>query len=106
MPVLHLKLPKAKTIEGGRRCVNSKKDCWFPVMWVDAEKTMIQDEGDELAKQKIPKCAKLAMFEVEIECIFWIREWYSNFDRVTTSLAQVLRVLGSCAVDDPAIPDK
>ena len=31
---------------------------------------MIQDKGDELAKQEIPEYVKVAMSEVETECIF------------------------------------
>jgi len=39
-------------------------------MWVNALESMIQNEGDKLAKQEIPEYAKVAMSEVETKCIF------------------------------------
>ena len=50
-------------------------------------------------KKKISGCAKVAMSEIETECVFWINESHSDFDRVTDSLAEVSRVLESRAVD-------
>ena len=63
--VLHLELPLAKTIEEVKDVWKVKKNCRFTVMWVDASKSMIQDEGDELTKQELNECAKIAMSEVK-----------------------------------------
>ena len=83
-----------------------KKTVNLPVMSVDAPQSLIQNEGDELAKQEIPECVKVVMFEIETEYIFWIRESYSEFNRVTDSSAKIPKVLESCIVYDPAVPEK
>ena len=42
------------------------------------------------------------MSEVETKCI----ESYSYFKRATNSSTEVSRVLESCAINDPKVPDK
>ena len=53
-----------------KKCVKGKKRLDLSVIWVDAPELIIQDEGDELAKQEIPKCAKIATSEVKTKYIF------------------------------------
>ena len=61
-----------KSYKRGRRCVKSEKDYNLPVMWVDTPESIIQDESDKLTKQKIFRCAKLAMSEVETQCKYQV----------------------------------
>ena len=42
-----------KKYRTGRRCVKNEKTVDLPVMWVDTPKSIIQNEGDEIAKQEI-----------------------------------------------------
>jgi len=106
MPVICLELPSAETIEGAKDMWKVEKTIDLLIMWVDAPESVIQNESDELAKQEIPGCVKVALSKVETEYIFWIRESYSDFGGVIYSSAKVRRVLESYAVDDPVIPDK
>ena len=59
-----------KNYKRDRRCMKSENDCRFNSHVVDAPESMIQDEGNGLAKQKISGCAKVPMSKVENECIF------------------------------------
>ena len=81
--VLRSELLLAKIIEG-TECVKSEKTIDLLVMWVDSQESMIQDEGDELAKQEIPECAKVTVH----------------------GCAKLVKVFKMCVVDDPALPVK
>ena len=52
--------------------MKSEKIVDLPVMWVDTPESIIQDESDELTKQKIFRCAKVAMSEVETQCNYQV----------------------------------
>ena len=47
-----------------------KKTVELPIMFVNAPESMIQDEGDKLAKQGILRYVKVTMSELKTEYIF------------------------------------
>ena len=73
LSVILLKLPSAKTTEGAEDDVcKMEKTVDLAIVWVNTPKSIIQ-EGSELAKQEILGYAKIAMSEVDTECIFSIK---------------------------------
>ena len=75
-------------------------------MWVDTPKSMIQEEDNDLTKQKIHECAQVTMSEVDTECIFESKKSYLDLDKVTESSTEVGGAVSSAVdEDDPTILD-
>jgi len=64
------------------------------------------EEGDELVKQEMSGCTKIAISKVETECIFWIRATYLDLDRVMKLPAEVGGAVVSYVVNEEDLADK